>query len=79
MGLGVSGAYPGPGSFMISARGTNLDELIAKGKTPRDARELLEQHESGELKIDNLEVWKTDCPEYVHIGKQTVLRTSENV
>ena len=63
VGLGVSGAYPGPGSFMISARGTNLDELIAKGETPRDARELLEQHESGELKIDNLEVWKTDCPE----------------
>ena len=63
VGLGVSGAYPGPGSFMISARGTNLDELIAKGETPRDARELLEQHESGELKIDNLEIWKTDCPE----------------
>ena len=48
---------------MISARGTNLDELIAKGETPRDARELLEQHESGKLKIDNLEIWKTDCPE----------------
>ena len=40
--LGISGAYPGPGSFMISARGTKLDTLIAEGETPREARELLE-------------------------------------
>lgn len=63
VGLGMSGAYPGPGSFMISARGTNLPELIEKGETPRDARELLEQVERGELKVANLEIWKTDCPE----------------
>ena len=60
VGLGVSGAYPGPRHDFCKR--TNLDELIAKGETPRDARELLEQHGNGELKIDNLEVWKTDCP-----------------
>jgi len=59
----MSGAYPGPGSFMISARGTNLPELIAEGETPRDARELLAQVDSGQLKVENLEIWKTDCPE----------------
>ena len=63
VGLGMSGAYPGPASFMISARGTNLDELIATGETPRDARELLEMNQEGKLKVDNLEIWKTDCPE----------------
>ncbi|MBI4694955.1 MAG: hydantoinase B/oxoprolinase family protein [Gammaproteobacteria bacterium] len=62
-GLGMSGAYPGPGSFMISARGTNLPDLIAKGETPRDARELLAQIDAGELTVRNLEIWKTDCPE----------------
>lgn len=63
VGLGMSGAYPGPASFMISARGTNLPELIAEGETPRDARELLEMIDAGRLKVDNLEIWKTDCPE----------------
>ncbi len=63
VGLGMSGAYPGPGSFMISARGTNLPELIAKGETPRDARELLAQVDSGDLEVQRLEIWKTDCPE----------------
>jgi len=48
---------------MISARGTNLDELITEGETPRDARELLEMVDSGQLKVDKLEIWKTDCPE----------------
>ncbi len=61
--LGMNGAYPGPSSFMISARGTNLDEVNEKGLAPRDARELLEMTESGELKVDDLQVWKTDCPE----------------
>lgn len=63
VGLGMSGAYPGPGSFMISARGTNLPELIAEGETPRDARELLKQIDAGRLTVKNLEIWKTDCPE----------------
>ncbi len=63
VGLGMSGAYPGPGSFMISARDTNLDALIAEGETPRDARELLEMVDDGRLTVDNLEIWKTDCPE----------------
>ena len=63
VGLGRSGAYPGPGSFMISARGTNLDALIAEGETPRDARELLEMVDDGRLVVENLEIWKTDCPE----------------
>jgi acetone carboxylase alpha subunit len=63
VGIGVSGAYPGPASFMISARGTNLEERIAEGDTPRDARELLEMTDDGRLKVDNLEIWKTDCPE----------------
>lgn len=63
VGLGMSGAYPGPGSFMISARGTNLQDLIADGETPRDARELMEQIDDGRLKVNNLEIWKTDCPE----------------
>ena len=63
VGLGMSGAYPGPGSFMISARGTNLPELIAEGETPRDARELMAQVDSGQLKVESLEIWKTDCPE----------------
>jgi|TARA_B110000196_G_scaffold252290_1_gene221846 hypothetical protein len=48
---------------MISARGTNLDEVNAKGLAPRDARELLEMTDSGLLKVDDLKVWKTDCPE----------------
>ncbi|MGB1883548.1 MAG: hydantoinase B/oxoprolinase family protein [Gammaproteobacteria bacterium] len=63
VGLGMSGAYPGPGSFMISARDTNLDELIEQGETPRDARELLEMVDRDQLRVNNLEVWKTDCPE----------------
>jgi len=63
VGLGMSGAYPGPGSFMISARGTNLADLIPGGDTPRDARELLDMVDTGKLKVDNLEIWKTDCPE----------------
>ncbi len=63
VGLGISGAYPGPASFMISARGTNLDALIAEGETPRDARELLEMVDDGRLEVKNLEIWKTDCPE----------------
>jgi len=63
VGLGMSGAYPGPSNFMISARGTNLAELIARGETPRDARELLSMVERGELTVENLEIWKTDCPE----------------
>jgi acetone carboxylase alpha subunit len=63
LALGMSGAYPGPGSFMISARGTNMDELITEGETPRDASELLEMVDNGKLTVDNLEIWKTDCPE----------------
>ena len=63
VGLGMSGAYPGPGSFMISARGTNLEDLIERGETPREARELLEMVEAGDLQVENLEIWKTDCPE----------------
>ncbi|MEQ8497213.1 MAG: hydantoinase, partial [Gammaproteobacteria bacterium] len=63
VGIGMSGAYPGPGSFMISARGTNLDRLIEQGETPRDARELLEMVDDGRLEVKTLEVWKTDCPE----------------
>lgn len=63
VGLGMSGAYPGPGSFMISARDTNLEVLIAEGETPRDARELLEMVDDGRLEVGNLEIWKTDCPE----------------
>ena len=62
VGLGMRGAYPGPGSFMISARGTNLDALIAEGETPRDARELLAMVDDGRLTVENLEIWKTDCP-----------------
>ena len=63
VGLGMSGAYPAPGCFMISARDTNLGDLLAAGQTPRDARDLLEMIERGELEAKNLEVWKTDCPE----------------
>ncbi|MGE4615787.1 MAG: hydantoinase B/oxoprolinase family protein, partial [Gammaproteobacteria bacterium] len=63
VGLGMSGAYPGPASFMISARGTNLDELIENGETPRDANELLEMIDNQRLVVENLEIWKTDCPE----------------
>jgi len=63
VGLGMSGAYPAPGCFMISARDTNLDTLLESGETPRDARELLEMVDDGRLEVGNLEVWKTDCPE----------------
>lgn len=63
VGLGMSGGYPGPGCFMISARGTNLPEAIERGDPPRDARELLEMVEDGRLRVANLEIWKTDCPE----------------
>lgn len=64
VGVGMSGGYPAPSSFMISARGTNMSEIIAEGgETPRDARELLEMVDDGRLKVENLEIWKTDCPE----------------
>lgn len=62
--LGTSGAYPAPACFMITARGTNLGEVIAAGgETPRDANELLAMVDSGKLTVDRMEIWKTDCPE----------------
>ena len=59
----MSGAYPAPGCFMISARDTNLGTLLESGETPRDARDLLEMVDDGRLEVGNLEIWKTDCPE----------------
>ena len=63
LGVGMNGAYPGPGNFFVTARGTNLKEVIAKGgKTPRDAVELLEFVRNGQLKVDNLQIWKHNGP-----------------
>lgn len=62
--LGMSGGYPAPGCFHITARGTNLGEVIAGGgETPRDAMEIVEYAGSGKLKVDDLKVWKYDPPE----------------
>ncbi|NQV21384.1 MAG: hydantoinase B/oxoprolinase family protein [Rhodospirillales bacterium] len=64
LSLGMSGAYPAPGCFMISARDTNLGDIIKSGgDTPRDARELLQMTDNGDMIVRNLEIWKTDCPE----------------
>lgn len=64
LALGMSGAYPAPGCFHISARGTNLAEIVASGgDTPRDAMEIVEYANSGKLKVDDLKVWKYDPPE----------------
>lgn len=62
--LGMSGAYPAPGCFHITARGTNVGEVTANGgDTPRDAMEIVEYANNGKLKVDNLEIWKYDPPE----------------
>ncbi len=62
--LGMSGAYPAPGCFHITARGTNLGEVTANGgDTPRDAMEIIDYANNGKLKVDKLEVWKYDPPE----------------
>lgn len=64
LALGMSGAYPAPGCFHISARGTNLAEVVAGGgDTPRDAMEIIEYANNGKLKVDDLTVWKYDPPE----------------
>lgn len=61
---GMSGGYPAPGAFHISARGTDMAKVIAEGRpTPRDALELIQYAEDGRLKVDNLQVWKYDPPE----------------
>jgi hypothetical protein len=60
----MSGAYPAPGCFHVTARGTNLADVIAAGKeTPRDALEVIDYSKDGRLKVDNLQVWKYDPPE----------------
>jgi N-methylhydantoinase B/acetone carboxylase alpha subunit len=62
--LGISGAYPSPGMFTVTAQGTNLGDVIARGgDTPRDALEVCEYAENGKLEVDNLQVWKYDPPE----------------
>lgn len=62
--LGMSGAYPAPGCYHITARGTNLDKVIAEGgETPRDALEIVQYAKDGRLQVDNLQVWKYDPPE----------------
>ncbi|HXR35383.1 MAG TPA: hydantoinase B/oxoprolinase family protein [Candidatus Binataceae bacterium] len=64
LALGMSGAYPAPGCFMITAQGTNLGEILAAGgKPPRDANEFLAAVEGGTLTVKKLGIWKTDCPE----------------
>ncbi|MBH2043472.1 MAG: hydantoinase B/oxoprolinase family protein [Comamonadaceae bacterium] len=63
-GLGMSGGYPAPNCFHVTARGTNLKDVIAKGQhTPRDAMEVIEYARDGKLKVDNLQVWRHDPPE----------------
>ena len=62
--LGMSGGYPAPGCFHITARGTNLGELVAnQHETPRDAVEIIDYAADGRMKVDNLQVWKYDPPE----------------
>jgi len=62
--LGLCGAYPSPGVFTVTAQGTNLGDVIANGgDTPRDAMEVYEYAGNGKLKVDNLQIWKSDPPE----------------
>ncbi|WP_245590526.1 hydantoinase B/oxoprolinase family protein [Aneurinibacillus terranovensis] len=62
--LGMSGAYPAPSAFHVSARGTNSNQLVDQGVAlPRDASEVLDYTEKGILKSENLDVWKFDMPE----------------
>jgi N-methylhydantoinase B/acetone carboxylase alpha subunit len=64
LSLGMSGGYPPPNMFTVTARGTNLDEVIDNGaETPRDAFEVIEFAANGKLKVDDLQVWKYDPPE----------------
>lgn len=61
---GMSGGYPAPNCFHVTARGTNLGEVIESGgHTPRDAMELIDFAHDGRLAVDNLEVWNYDPPE----------------
>ncbi|ATY84542.1 hydantoinase [Kyrpidia spormannii] len=60
---GMSGAYPAPANFHISARGTNIYDLISAGKpVPRDGIELIQMAEEGTLKVDQLDIWRYDMP-----------------
>src|SRR3990172_5614155 len=64
LALGMSGAYPAPGCFMITAQGTNLGEILAGGgQSPRDANEFMAMVKGGTLTVKKLGIWKTDCPE----------------
>lgn len=61
---GMSGGYPAPNCFHVTARGTNVQEIIDRGgHTPRDAMEVIEYAQDGRLKVEKLEVWNYDPPE----------------
>ncbi len=61
---GMSGAYPAPNCFHVTARGTNLQSIIDDGgHTPRDAMEVIEFANDGRLEVERLEIWKYDPPE----------------
>ena len=60
---GMSGAYPAPGVFHVSARGTNSHELVRQGiSLPRDGVELLKMASEGVLKASKIEIWRYDMP-----------------
>lgn len=64
LGIGMSGGYPPPNAFTVTAQGTNIDTIIQdSGETPRNALELIEQAADGTLKVDDLKVWNYDPPE----------------
>lgn len=64
VGQGMMGGYPSPGAAVAVAQGTNLPELIAAGITPTTFQELIDLADSGTLKVDSLEIWKSDAPEH---------------
>jgi acetone carboxylase, alpha subunit len=58
---GMSGAYPAPGVFHVSARNTNSYELVRQGTPlPRDGVELLSMAREGVLKAGKTEIWRYD-------------------
>lgn len=61
--LGMNGGYPAPNLFHVTARGTNLNKVMAEGRhAPRDAMEVIEYAQDGRLAVENLQVWKYDPP-----------------
>lgn len=63
--VGSYGGYPTPGAVTLVARGTNIQELIKTGDTPRTFQEVVEYAKDGRLKTESLSIWKSDAPETI--------------